>query len=604
MEKGILLLLFYFLILFILIKPLGWYIAQVYQGQACGLNSTKCLGKLENLIYSVCRINPKQEMNWKRYSSALLLFNLLGMLFLYFIQRFQYFLPLNPQGFPAVSPAVAFNTAASFVTNTDWQIYSGESSLSYLTQMLGLTVQNFLSAATGMAVLVALVRGIVRQETLGLGNFWVDSVRTILYILLPLSFLFSLILVSQGVIQNFKPYEKARLTEIIKYIEPVLDAEGKIVVDEKGYPLTVNKTVTEQILPMGPVASQVAIKQLGTNGGGYFATNSAHPFENPNFISNFFEMLAILLIPAALCYTFGFLVGDKRQGRAIFIAMFILLVPCILGVIKAEQQANPFFSKLAIDQTANGLPRGNMEGKETRFGVTASAIWSALATATSNGSVNTMLDSLTPLGGLVPLWLMHLGGIVFGGVGTGLIHMFIFIIMTVFIAGLMVGRTPEYLGKKIEPFEMKMASIVILLLPFFTLTLTALTVVTYIGKQAIGNFGPHGFTEVLYAFTSMASNNGSAFLGLNGSSHIFIIISGLEMLIMRFWIFIAVLAIAGSLVRKKIVPTSAGTLITHTPVFITLLIFTSLVLGALSFLPSLALGPIVEHIMLWSKHAY
>ncbi len=594
-ENGILQILLFLLIVLLLVKPLGWYMAQVYENKPCGLN--RILGPLERIIYKICSIDPRHEMNWKNYLIAMLLFNLFGLLAVYAIQRLQSFFPLNPENFSSVSPDLAFNTAASFITNTDWQAYGGENTLSYLTQMLALTVQNFLSAATGMSLLVALIRGLIRHEAAGLGNFWVDIVRGTLYILLPLSLILAVALASQGVIQNYKPYQKMSLIQPITYQQAKTNAAGQAIKDAQ---------VNTQTIPMGPVASQIAIKQLGTNGGGFFNTNSAHPFENPTPLSNFLEMLAILLIPTALCYTFGVMIKDVRQGFAVFLAMLIIFVPLMLVVVAVEQKGNPMFVQMGIDPAPqkHAYPGGNMEGKETRFGIVNSGLWAAATTTTSNGSVNAMLDSFTPLGGLIPLWLMHLGEVVFGGVGSGLYGMLMLVIITVFVAGLMVGRTPEYLGKKIEPYEMKMASIAVLLMPMIVLLLTAVGVVTNMGTSSIANPGAHGFTEVLYAFTSMGNNNGSAFAGLNANTPFYNIVGGIEILVLRFWIAIPMLAIAGSLVKKKIVPSSSGTLPTHTPLFITLLVSVTLIIGALSFFPALVLGPIVEALMLWGQYGH
>lgn len=577
-EISLLQILLYLIIILLLVKPLGGYMARIYDGNIPPV--ARWFTPIEKGIYRLCSIQPEQEMNWKGYLLAMLLFNLLGLLAVYVLQRLQFYLPLNPQAFPAVAPDLALNTASSFVTNTNWQAYGGENTLSYLTQMLALTVQNFLSAATGMAILMAFIRGLVRHETNTIGNFWVDTVRGTLYILLPLALIFSVILVSQGVIQNFKPYQK------IEVLQPTA-------------------TLTQQVLPMGPAASQIAIKQLGTNGGGFFNTNAAHPFENPTALSNFFEMLAILLIPAALCYSFGVLVKDKRQGWAILLAMLILLIPLIGMLVIAEQSGNPALTHLGVDQRAAfDMPGGNMEGKEARFGIVNSALWTTVTTATSNGSVNSMLDSYTPLGGLVPVWLMHLGEVVFGGVGSGLYNMLVLVIITVFISGLMVGRTPEYLGKKIEPYEIKMASIAVLVMPLVVLLFTAIAVVTKAGTSSIANSGAHGFSEILYAFTSMSNNNGSAFYGLNANVPFYNLLGGLGILIGRFWIAIPTLAIAGALVRKKKIPISSGTLATHTPLFIALLICIALVLGALSFFPALSLGPIVEQLMLGGQYGH
>jgi K+-transporting ATPase ATPase A chain len=551
------------------VKPLGWYMARVYQGEPCGLD--RALGWLERGMYRASLVDAKQEMNWREYAVATLLFNLLGLIAVYLLQRTQAWLPLNPQGFGNVAPDLAFNTAVSFASNTNWQSYSGENSLSYLTQLLALTVQNFVSAATGMAVLVALARGIERRATNLLGNFWVDLTRSTLYILLPLSLLLAMALVSQGVVQNFGPYQTAAL----------LEPQGQ---------------TTTQTLPMGPAASQVAIKQLGTNGGGFFGVNSAHPFENPTPLSNFLEVIAILLIPAALCYTYGMLVNDRRQGWAILAAMLVIFVPLLIGVIVAEQQGIPAVAELGVDAAA-----GNMEGKETRFGVANSAIWAAATTAASNGSVNSMHDSYTPLGGLVPMWLMQLGEVIFGGVGSGLYGMLIFVMVAVFISGLMVGRTPTYLGKKIEAFEMKMAAIVILVPPLVVLIGAAIAVLG--PGLPPTNPGAHGFSEILYAFSSAGNNNGSAFAGLTTNTLFYNFALGLAMLLSRYWLIVPVLAIAGSLAQKKQTAASAGTLQTHTPLFVIMTSATVLLVGALTFVPALALGPVVEQLQMQSQHS-
>lgn len=603
-KFGVLQIACYLVFLLLLVKPLGWYMARVYQGQSCFLDSL--LKPFESLIYKLCGINPEEEMEWKTYLSAMLFVNLSGLLVVFLLQRIQNYLPLNPQNFPAPSADLAFNTAVSFATNTNWQAYGGETTMSYLTQMLGLTVQNFISAATGMSLVIALIRGLAKHESHSLGNFWVDSIRGILYILLPLSFIFSLILCSQGVIQNFKPYQKISLLSPFTYQHALTGAKGQPLLDSQGKLQISSEKIMEQVIPMGPAASQIAIKQLGTNGGGFFNVNSAHPFENPTPLSNFLEMIALLLIPAAFCFTFGVMVRDKKQGWAVLIAMLILFIPFLTLETFVEQQGNPAFQPLGIDMNSNPefYPAGNMEGKETRFGIVSSTIWTTATTASSNGSVNAMLDSFTPLGGLVPLWMMHLGEVCFGGVGSGLYGMLMMVIITVFVAGLMVGRSPEYLGKKIEPYEMKMASITVLIMPLIVLISTAFASVTSSGTNSVANPGPHGFTEILYAFTSMGSNNGSSFAGLNSNTPFYNILGGILMLICRYWIAIPILAIAGSLVKKKHIPSSPGTLATHTPLFIVMLVFIIIVLGALSFLPALALGPIVEQLIIWGKYGY
>jgi K+-transporting ATPase ATPase A chain len=590
----------YFVVLLALVKPLGWYMARVYEGQPCGLD--RVVGPLERLIYRLCGVRETEEMDWKTYGIAMLLFNAMGLVALYALQRIQGFLPLNPAGLGAVTPDLSFNTAASFATNTNWQAYGGETTLSYLTQMLGLTVQNFVSAATGMAILVALIRGLARRSALTIGNFWTDLVRSTLYILMPLSLLLSLLLVSQGVVQTFASYQTATLLQPASFAKPVTDANGQPVLDEQGQPKTEPAMAAEQVLAVGPAASQIAIKQLGTNGGGFFNVNSAHPFENPTPWSNFLQLLAILLVPAALCYTFGMMVGDTRQGWALLAAMTIILLCFIPLGLWAEQSGNPAFTALGVDQASSaGQSGGNMEGKEIRFGIANSVLWSAATTAASNGSVNSMHDSYTPLGGLVPLFLIQFGEVVFGGVGSGLYGMIVFAIIAVFVAGLMVGRTPEYLGKKIEPYEMKMASLLILIMPMIVLGLTALAVSTNAGTSSVLNPGAHGFSEILYAYTSMGNNNGSAFGGLSVNTPFYNLTGGIAMLISRFWLAIATLALAGALARKKLVPAGPGTLPTHTPLFIVLLIGVVVLVGALTFVPALALGPIIEHILMVSR---
>lgn len=559
--------------------PLGRYMARVYSGEARW--ASRILGPVERAFYRLAGVRADEEMSWKKYAGAVFLFGLLGMLVVYALQRLQAWLPLNPAGFHGVPPEVAFNTAVSFATNTNWQAYGGETTLSNFTQMSGLTVQNFVSAATGMAVLVALIRGFTRHTAEGLGSFWVDLTRSALYVLLPLSFVLALLLVSQGVVQTFSGSATARL------LAPFAAAGGPVV---------------DQHLALGPAASQIAIKQLGTNGGGFFNVNSAHPFENPTPLSNLLQVLAILLIPAGLCFTFGAMVKDRRQGWAIFTAMAGIFVPLLFAVVALEQAGNPVLSSLGVDQAASALSAGgNMEGKEVRFGITNSGLWAVATTAASNGSVNAMLDSFTPLGGLIPMWLIQLGEVVFGGVGSGLYGMLVYAIIAVFIAGLMVGRTPEYLGKKIEAYEMKMASLVILLPAATVLLGTAIACVVPAGSATLGNPGPHGFSEILYAFSSGANNNGSAFGGLTVSGNFYATAIGLCMLVGRYLVIVPVLAVAGSLAKKKVVPASAGTLPTHTPLFVGLLVGTIVMVGALTFIPALALGPVVEHLKLWAR---
>lgn len=567
----------YLAVLLLAVKPLGTYMARIYEGLNAGLNVW--LAPVERWIYRLSGVDPAKEMSWKQYAVAAMMFNIIGIVAVYAIQRFQGHLPFNPMSIPPVSPDLAFNTAVSFATNTNWQSYGGETTLSYFTQMIGLTVQNFVSAATGMAVLVALIRGFVRKQTEMIGSFWVDLVRSTIYILIPLAIVWSLVMVSQGVVQTFGPSAKVALLQMSK------GAGGKII--------------SEQVIALGPAASQISIKQLGTNGGGFFNVNSSHPFENPTPLSNFLEAIAILLIPAALCYTYGFMVKDRRQGWAILAAMLIIFIPCLFFCMQSEQAGNPFFDKLGINQHSSILqPGGNMEGKEARFGIANSAIWASATTAASNGSVNSMHDSYMPLGGLIPMWLMQLGEVVFGGVGSGLYGMIAFVIVAVFIAGLMIGRTPEYLGKKIEIYEMKMASLILLIPHMFVLTGTAIAVILPQAKQAMSNSGPHGLSEVLYAFSSAANNNGSAFAGLSTNTFFYNIALGVAMFFARYWLIIPTLAIAGSLSRKKIVPVSQGTLPTHTPLFILFLVMVILIIGALTFFPALALGPIAEHLML------
>jgi K+-transporting ATPase ATPase A chain len=595
-TNAIVQLVFYVVVLLVLAKPLGAYMARVYEGRRLALD--RVLGWLERLVYRAGGIRPSEEMGWKSYALAMLAFNLLGLLAVYFLQRAQGILPLNPQGMGAVSADSSFNTAVSFATNTNWQGYGGESTMSYLTQMLALTVQNFVSAASGMATMVALIRGFARRSVETIGNFWVDLTRSTLYILLPLSVILALALVSQGTVQTFAAYPKATVVQTSEYDEPVTDKDGQPVLDAKGQPTTKKSKLTEQVIAVGPAASQIAIKQLGTNGGGFFNANSAHPFENPTPLANFLEVLSILLISAALCYTFGVMVGDTRQGWTVLAAMTLIFV-VLLGTCYVAEQNGAVFVKQGVDHTASALQSGgNMEGKEVRFGIANSAIWATATTSASNGSVNSMHDSYTPLGGLVPMWLIQLGEVVYGGVGSGLYGMLMFAIVAVFVAGLMVGRTPEYLGKKIEAYEMKMASLVILITPTLVLVGTAVGVVTVAGKAGILNPGIHGFSEILYAFSSASNNNGSAFAGLSANTPFYNTALGLCMLFGRYWLAIPVLAIAGSLARKKTVPAGPGTLPTDTPLFATLLVGVVILVGALTFVPALALGPIVEHLTL------
>ncbi|MBY0573549.1 MAG: potassium-transporting ATPase subunit KdpA [Undibacterium sp.] len=586
---------FYLLILFLLALPLGIYISRVMQGEVTVLS--RIFQPIEKGFYRLAGINAHSEMSWKRYAYALIAFNALGVLVLYFLQRWQASFSLNPQGFSELSADSSFNTAISFVTNTNWQAYSGESSLSYLTQMLGLSVQNFFSAATGLVVVIALIRGFARHTATTIGNFWVDATRATLYVLLPLSLVLAFALMSQGVIQNFDAYKTVTTIQMQHYSAPKLDINSAPVLDAAGKSIDEAQVTSTQVIPMGPVASQEAIKMLGTNGGGFFNANSAHPFENPTPLSNFLQMIAIFLIPAALCITFGRMVGDPRQGWVMLSVMTILFVVFAYCAMSAEQQVNPMAQNLALDHAATMMQAGgNMEGKETRFGIAASAMFATITTAASCGAVNAMHDSFTALGGLVPLILMQLGEVVFGGVGSGLYGMLIFAMMAVFIAGLMIGRTPEYLGKKIEAFDMKMVSIAILIGPLLVLSGTALTVSIAAGKAGISNPAAHGFSEILYAFSSAANNNGSAFAGVSTNTPFFNIALAVGMWFGRFWIIIPVLAIAGSMAAKKRLATTSGSLPTHGILFASLLLGTVLIIGALTYIPALALGPIVEHL--------
>ena len=568
----------YMLALTVLAFPLGRYMARVYEGEIPGLAAW--LKPLERLTYKLCGIDPEEEMTWKTYAVAMMLFNIAGLLVVYALQRLQNHLPFNPMGMAPVTPDSSWNTAVSFATNTNWQGYGGESTMSYWVQMAGLAVQNFVSAAAGMACLIPLIRGFVRKSAHTIGNFWVDLVRGTLYILTPLSVIFALVLVSQGVVQTFIPSIKVPLAQT--------------AVDS-----TTQNPVTEQVLAVGPVASQIAIKQLGTNGGGYYNVNSAHPFENPTPFSNVLECLAILLIGAALCFTFGLMVKDMRQGWAVFGAMTIIFIPLLWLCVASEQTGNPAFDKMGVSQASTAFQSGgNMEGKEVRYGIALSGLWATATTAASNGSVNSMHDSYTPMGGFVPMVMMQLGEIIYGGVGSGLYGMLLFVIVAVFIAGLMVGRTPEYLGKKIEAYEMKMASFGILVPCAVVLVGTAIAVVSKAGLATVYNPGIHGFSEVLYAFSSAGNNNGSAFAGLGANNPFYNTMLGVAMFFARYWVAIPALAMAGSLAKKKYVPASSGTLPTHTPLFVFFLVSTILIVGALTFFPALALGPIVEHLVM------
>ncbi|WP_028535265.1 potassium-transporting ATPase subunit KdpA [Paludibacterium yongneupense] len=600
-SDALLLLGAFLLVLLLLSWPLGAYIAGILGKDAYG--PRKWLGRVENGLYRLAGVDPEQESGWKRYALDLLVFSVVGVLFVYLIQRVQGALPLNSQAMGAVSPDSAFNTAISFVTNTNWQGYGGESTMSYLTQMVALTVQNFFSAALGIAVVAALIRGFARHGSAVVGNFWVDLTRITVYVLLPLSLILSLVFVGQGVIQNLTPYRDVTTVQSTVYQQARLDKAGAPVKDASGKPVLDTMTSRTQTLALGPVASQEAIKMVGTNGGGFFNANSAHPFENPTPLSNFVQMLAIFLIPAALCFTFGHMVGDRRQGWAVLGAMTVIFV-CVASIgFWAEQRGIPQLDRLGVDQHLGLLQGGgNMEGKETRFGINDSMLFAAVTTAASCGAVNVMHDSLTPLGGLVPTFMMQLGEVVFGGVGSGLYGMLIFAILAVFIAGLMVGRTPEYLGKKIEVFEMKMTALTILVTPTLVLVLTAIAAMSAAGRAGIANPGAHGFTELLYTFSSAANNNGSAFAGVSANTPFFNIMTAIAMWFGRYFMIIPILAIAGSLAAKKRLQVTSGTLPTHGPLFVVLLIGTVVLVGALNYVPALALGPVVEHLQMVLAH--
>jgi len=595
-TQSILLLATFLLVLLALSYPLGIFLAKVG-----GEGPIRCLGwlqKCENLLYRLAGIPAERAMGWKTYAVALLVFNSVGALFVYGVQRLQAVLPLNPAGLANVSPDSSFNTAISFVSNTNWQGYAGEQTMSYLTQMLALTGQNFFSAATGIAVAFALIRGFSSRSSKSIGNFWVDLTRSTLYVLLPLSLLFSIFLIGQGAIQNFSAYKDVTLLDQVAYSIPRNGADGQA----KGQPVMEARVAKTQTLAMGPVASQEAIKMLGTNGGGFFNANSAHPYENPTALSNFAQMLAIFLIPAGLCFAFGRMVGDTRQGWAVLAAMTLLFVAMTTVVLVAEQQAHPALQALHVDQAAGALQSGgNMEGKETRFGVSGSALFAAVTTAASCGAVNAMHDSFMPIGGMVPLLLIQFGEVIFGGVGSGLYGMLIFAILAVFIAGLMIGRTPEYLGKKIQAYEMKMTSIAILVTPVLVLTGTAIAVMVDPGKAGIANPGAHGFSEILYAFSSAANNNGSAFAGLSANTPFYNDMLAIAMCFGRFAMIVPVLAIAGSLAGKQRLEANAGTMPTHGGMFISLLIGVVVLVGVLNYVPALALGPVIEHLQLFTK---
>jgi K+-transporting ATPase ATPase A chain len=604
--QSILLLVAFLAVLLALAYPLGVVLARVGDANAPAVPGMGWLGKLERLLYRAAGIAGKdgqpEGQGWKTYAIALLVFNALGALAVYGLQRLQAFLPLNPQGLGNVSADSAFNTAVSFAANTNWQGYSGEQTMSYLTQMLVLTGQNFFSAATGIAVCYALIRGFSSRSVKSIGNFWADVTRATLYVLLPLSVVLAVFLAGQGVIQNFSAYQEVQLIDAVTYTQPKVGDDGQPIKDAKGEPVTETLTTNTQTLAMGPVASQEAIKMLGTNGGGFFNANSAHPYENPTALTNFAQMLAIFLIPAGLCFAFGRMVGDGRQGWAVLGAMTLLFVAATVVIMGAEQQVHPALHALNVDQAASALQAGgNMEGKETRFGISASTLFAAVTTAASCGAVNAMHDSLTPIGGMIPMVLMQFGEVIFGGVGSGLYGMLIFAILAVFIAGLMIGRTPEYLGKKIQAYEMKMTSIAILVTPTLVLAGTALAVMTDAGRAGILNPGAHGFSEVLYALSSAANNNGSAFAGLSANTPFYNTLLAVAMWFGRFAVIVPILAVAGSLAGKPRLAANAGTMPTHGPMFIGLLIGVVVLVGVLNYVPALALGPVVEHLQLYVR---
>ena len=598
--QSLTLLIVFLVVLLALAWPMGLLLAKV--GDGTPIPGLGWLRRIEDFLYRIAGTSREAPMTWKTYAFALLVFNALGGLFVYAVQRLQLWLPLNPQAMANVSPDSAFNTAVSFISNTNWQGYTGESTMSYLTQMLALTCQNFFSAATGIAVAFALIRAFAARSASSIGNFWVDITRSTLYVLLPVSVVYAVFLVSQGAIQNFSAYKDVTLLDPVTYTQPKNDADGQPLKDAKGEPVTETLTAKTQTIAMGPVASQEAIKMLGTNGGGFFNANSAHPYENPTALSNFVQMLSIFLIPAGLCFALGRMVGDIRQGWAVLGAMTVLFVAMTALVMFAEQQAHPGLASLGVDQAASALQSGgNMEGKETRFGISASALFAAITTAASCGAVNGMHDSFMPLGGMTPLVLIQLGEVVFGGVGSGMYGMLMFAILAVFIAGLMIGRTPEYLGKKIQSFDMKMTSIAILVTPTLVLAGTAIAVMLDPGKAGVANPGAHGFTEILYAFSSAANNNGSAFAGLSANTVFYNNMLAIAMWFGRFAMIVPILAVAGSLAAKKRIGTTAGTMPTHGPLFVALLIGTVLLVGVLNYVPALALGPVIEHLQLFPR---
>ncbi|KTC86348.1 potassium-transporting ATPase subunit KdpA [Legionella brunensis] len=590
--QSLLLLIVFLIVLFLFAYPLGLYMVKVAEGKI--IYGFGWLIRFEKWFYRLAATSQDVVMSWKTYAMSLLIFNVIGVFAVYGFQRLQNWLPLNPQNFPSINPDLAFNTAISFVTNTNWQSYSGEETMSYLTQMVALTGQNFFSAATGMAVLFALIRGFRSHSMETIGNFWVDLTRSILYVLIPLSTVLAIALMSQGVIQNFSPYKQAQLIDPIHYTQMKQAIEGNLVAE--------SYNIESQTLAMGPVASQEAIKLLGTNGGGFFNTNSAHPYENPAPLSNFLQMLAIFIIPVGLCFTFGVMVGDRRQSWAILGAMLLIFVVLVMSIFHAEQQEDPGLTALGLDQSYTPLQSGgNMEGKETRFGISASTLFASLTTSASCGAVNSMHDSYYPIGGMIPLVFMQLGEVIFGGVGAGLYSMLIFAILAVFISGLMIGRTPEYLGKKIQAYEMKMASITVLITPILVLVGTAIAVSFQAGKVGVANPGPHGFSEILYAFTSAGNNNGSAFAGLLTNTPFYNTLLAIVIWFGRFGMIVPVLAIAGSLARKKRISINVGTMPTHGPLFILLLIGTVILLGILNYIPALALAPIIEQLQFLTR---